>query len=113
METRNTKPDVGIRGRRWKRIATAAAAGLATLIFSQSAAAATTEPTTEPAGPLVVVDGSSSDALKILELTVGKSQILNTRVPVKRLNVASPEIADVNPIGPQSVLVTAKKAGTT
>jgi len=120
METRNNKPDTMNQRGRWKRLGMAAAAALATLVVSQSAAGrddaaatAVAAASTQPAsGPLVMADGSA-DALKILEVTVGKSQILNTRVPVKRLNVASPDVADVNPIGPQSVLITAKKAGTT
>jgi pilus assembly protein CpaC len=115
MEIKHTTPDTHKRSsRRWQQIAVAAAATLATLLFNQAAAAA--EPTTEPTGPLVMADtgpGQTAMALSVLDLTVGKSQILNARVPVKRLNVASPDVADVNPIGPQSVLVTAKKAGTT
>src|SRR5690606_5204198 len=38
---------------------------------------------------------------------------ISTRTPYKRVSVGQPEIADVNPIAPTSLLVTAKKAGTT
>lgn len=58
----------------------------------------------------LVKDTNGDTAITIM---VNKSQVLNTRVPYKRLNVAQPDIADVNPIGPTSILVTAKKVGAT
>jgi pilus assembly protein CpaC len=48
-----------------------------------------------------------------LSLVMNKSTVLSTRSAYKRVSVGSPEIADVNPIGPNNILVTAKKPGTT
>lgn len=48
-----------------------------------------------------------------VSLVMNKSAVLTTRAAYKRVSVGSPEVADVNTIGPSSLLVTAKKAGTT
>jgi pilus assembly protein CpaC len=48
-----------------------------------------------------------------ISLVMNKSAVLTTRAAYKRVSVGSPEVADVNTIGPSSLLVTAKKAGTT
>jgi pilus assembly protein CpaC len=46
-------------------------------------------------------------------ILLNKSRVLQTRMPYKRVSVAQPEIADVNPLGPTSLLVTARKVGST
>jgi pilus assembly protein CpaC len=48
-----------------------------------------------------------------LSLVMNKSTVLSTRSAYKRVSVGSPDVADVNPIGPNNILVTAKKPGTT
>jgi pilus assembly protein CpaC len=48
-----------------------------------------------------------------LTLLINKSVVLETRTPYKRVSVAQPEIADVNLLGQNRILVTGKKAGTT
>lgn len=48
-----------------------------------------------------------------LGLVMNKSVVLSTRAPYKRVSIGAPEIADVNAIGPNNILVTAKKPGTT
>jgi pilus assembly protein CpaC len=48
-----------------------------------------------------------------LGLVMNKSAVLSTRTAYKRVSIGAPEIADVNPIGPNNILVTAKKPGTT
>jgi pilus assembly protein CpaC len=48
-----------------------------------------------------------------LAMVMNKSTVLSTRTAYKRVSVGAPEIADVNPIGPNNILVTAKKPGTT
>lgn len=67
-----------------------------------------------PAGPqrsnLVANGADENGGVRIM---LNKSRVLETRVPYRRVNVSQPEIADVNPIGPQSILVTAKKIGST
>src|SRR4051794_33941071 len=64
------------------------------------------QPATQPAvGVVASANPQTLEAGSLLRLMVGKSSILSTKTNVKRVNVASPEIADVNPIGAQSVLV--------
>jgi pilus assembly protein CpaC len=46
-------------------------------------------------------------------LSINKSTVLATRVAYKRVSVGSADVAEVNTIGPSSLLVTAKKPGTT
>jgi pilus assembly protein CpaC len=59
---------------------------------------------------LIVSEGLEDGRLSIV---TNKTAVLNTRLPYKRLSIGAPDIADVNPIGPMNVLVTAKKVGTT
>ena len=48
-----------------------------------------------------------------LAMQTGKSAVLSTRTAYKRVSVGAPDVADVNPIGPNNILVTAKKQGAT
>jgi pilus assembly protein CpaC len=48
-----------------------------------------------------------------ISIDAGKSVVIKTTVPYKRVNVAQPEIADFNTIGDMTILLTAKKAGST
>jgi pilus assembly protein CpaC len=48
-----------------------------------------------------------------LELVVGKSLIVKSPSPVKRVSVAAPEIADFILISPQEIYITGKAAGVT
>lgn len=48
-----------------------------------------------------------------LRLSAGRSAVLTTVRPCKRVSIADPEIAAARPIGPSSVLVTGRKAGIT
>jgi pilus assembly protein CpaC len=59
----------------------------------------------------MIADGVAADGR--LKLTVNKSTVITTTVPVKRVNVAQPDVADFNLIGPRNILVTAKKMGST
>ncbi|MCC6424860.1 MAG: type II and III secretion system protein family protein [Phycisphaerales bacterium] len=68
-------------------------------------------PATRPADQAVVARGT--DTTGQIKLSVNKNAVVTTKSPYKRLSIAQPEIADVNPIGPQTILVTAKKAGST
>lgn len=63
--------------------------------------------------PPVSVIRSGVDSAGAVRLTVNKSTLLTTRTPYRRVSVAQPEIADVNPINASDVLLTAKKVGTT
>ncbi len=59
----------------------------------------------------LVTEGAGSTGT--LKMTVNKTTVISTKTPYKRISVGNPEIADVNPIGPASILVTAKKPGST
>lgn len=82
----------------------------AVTLFSglQSAVAQQTPSRTDSA---IVADGTDTNGR--LKLTVNKSAVITTKVPYKRVSVGQPDIADVNPIGPGNILVTAKKIGST
>jgi pilus assembly protein CpaC len=48
-----------------------------------------------------------------IEMTFGKSIVLRSELPVKRVSIANPEVADFILISPREIYVTAKAAGTT
>ena len=50
---------------------------------------------------------------KKLNLISGKSTILKTSLPIKRVSIANPEIADVRVLSPHEIYLTGKTAGTT
>ncbi len=70
-------------------------------------------PATQPTAPLNPLVTEGLDAQGVLRLPANKSAVLRTRVPLKRVNVAGPEVADVTLVGPTEILVTGKKAGAT
>ena len=86
---------------------------VALIAMAKVSNAQTTRPMTRNGGGGVdlVQDGTNADGQ--LRLAINKSAVITTRVPYKQVSVGQPEIADVNTIGPQNILVTAKKAGTT
>ncbi len=57
-------------------------------------------------------DKAAADAGR-LELTSGKSVVIRTDQPVKRISIGNPEIADFNLLSPREVYLTGKAAGTT
>jgi pilus assembly protein CpaC len=56
---------------------------------------------------------SGLDAEGKIRLVVNKTTLLTTKGPVTRVSVGQQDIADVNPIGANTILVTAKKPGST
>ena len=50
---------------------------------------------------------------KRIDLVSGKSIVLRSEVPIKRIAVGNPEIADFNLLSPYEVHLTAKAAGST
>jgi pilus assembly protein CpaC len=50
---------------------------------------------------------------KKLNLVSGKSKILKSALPIKRVSIADPEIADVRVLSPHEIYLTGKSAGTT
>lgn len=63
-----------------------------------------------PAEPLVV---GGLDQQGRIRLTPGKSVVITTRRPQKRISIGDPTIVDVSGISPTRVLATAKKTGST
>jgi pilus assembly protein CpaC len=61
-------------------------------------------------GPLVVAGTTSENRL---DLAVGTSTLLTTNQPFDGVSVAQPEVAEINALSPNRLLVTAKKPGTT
>ncbi len=74
----------------------------------QQRAAAQSAPT---ARANLISDGLGKDGK--LQLVMNKSTVLTTNRPYKSVSVGQPEIADVTPVSPTNILVTAKKPGTT
>ncbi|HVT91135.1 MAG TPA: type II and III secretion system protein family protein [Tepidisphaeraceae bacterium] len=70
-----------------------------------------TAPQSSNAQGAIVSDGV--DGTGRIKLTVNKTAVITTKVPYKRVSVGQADIADVNPIGPGNILVTAKKIGST
>lgn len=48
-----------------------------------------------------------------INLAANKSVVVTTTVPYKRVNIAQSEVVDFNTIGDKTILLTAKRAGTT
>jgi pilus assembly protein CpaC len=108
------------RRRRTRVVAATAGALLALLSHSAAAAQeAATLPATAPATTAVAVPADQPRLFADLpadgrvRLMVNKSTVLSTTAPYKTISVAQPTVADVTPIGPTQILVTAKGAGST
>lgn len=67
--------------------------------------------TDDAAAAPVVAEGTSSDG-KIV-LPVNRTRVLTTKAKYRQVSVGQPEIAEVTPLGPNTVLLTAKKPGAT
>ena len=76
---------------------------------TQPAAAdvATTQPADLKGAVPLVAEGVGKDGK--VRLMVNKTLVLTTTQPIKQVSVGNPEVADVSPIGPNNVLVTAKR----
>ena len=56
--------------------------------------------------------GLAATAVNKIELPVGKSVVLNTDAPIKRVSLTTPDIADALVMAPQQVLIHGKAPGT-
>ena len=100
------------RASRWVLVLCATVFALGDAARAQPAAA------TRPAGAaefregggMLVSHGLDGGAIRLI---ANKSLVLQTNRPYKRVSIAQPEVADVNPVGERGILLTAKKAGTT
>jgi pilus assembly protein CpaC len=120
MTTENKHTDVRFartKTRRAGALLTAAGAVIALLIGGTAAGAdSTAEPTVATSQPATSANSYITDGLNDgagIKLLTGKSITLTTKTPYKRMQVTNPDVADVNAIGPSSILLTAKKAGDT
>jgi pilus assembly protein CpaC len=112
-----------------KKVAAAVEAGVKAAVEDKPATAKAAPAKSNDAWPMVPVGAvrTDSDSISIeravlitdglddgkLGLIMNKSAVLSTRAPYKRVSIGAPEVADVNAIGPNNILVTAKKPGTT
>jgi pilus assembly protein CpaC len=96
-----------------RKLVLAATLGAAAMVFAPSAAhgAPAAKPATAPAANRLVADGVGADGK--VRVMVNKTTVLTTTQPVKQVSVGNPEVADVSAIGPNNVLVTAKRQGST
>jgi pilus assembly protein CpaC len=114
------------RSRRSRCLIASGVASAMALLMAVGAAAQTVKPATRPAasastrssvsqatpaGPSLIKEGTGKDGK--VQLKVNRSVVITTRSPYKRVSVAQPEVADVNLLGPDTILLTAKKAGIT
>ncbi|HKU51789.1 MAG TPA: pilus assembly protein N-terminal domain-containing protein, partial [Nitrospira sp.] len=61
----------------------------------------------------VVVGGGEQREVQRLELTVGKSKVLDLPVAIKRASLANPEVADTVVLSPTQIYLTGKATGVT
>jgi pilus assembly protein CpaC len=100
------------------RVAVAAALLICTLSAPARGQQPTTAPapTTEPAATGgrtsgIILRGTTKDGA--VNLLTNRSTVVKTRVPYKSVSIAQPDVADINLVGPQDILITAKKPGIT
>src|SRR5881296_2980284 len=61
----------------------------------------------------IATAGAAEQGLIRLEVTIGKSQVIDLKEPFTRVSVTNPNIADVFAITPNQILVNGKAAGVT
>ena len=94
------------RAARWLAVL----AAMAFVLFVGASAVA--QPATAPSNRNdIVSEGVDRDGR--VQLTVNKSTVIATRVAYKKVSIGNPEVADVTVMGPNNVLITAKRQGST
>jgi pilus assembly protein CpaC len=114
MTNPNKHLDVKIGFRRLKRgAALLAASGAIAFCLAGGSVRGDDAPAGPATRPSMIADGVPPDGS--LHLTAGKSAIINFRRMYKEISVGNPEVVSVNPVkgNPNSILITAKKPGTT
>src|SRR5207247_2517408 len=61
----------------------------------------------------VATAGAAEQGLIRLDVTIGKSQIVDLKEPFTRLSVTNPSVADVFAVTPNQILLNGKTAGVT
>jgi pilus assembly protein CpaC len=80
---------------------------------ADSAATAPADATPQPAPGSAGLVADGVDSQGRVTIAVNKSAVITTKFPYKRISIGQPEIADFNPLGAGTVLITGKKEGTT
>jgi pilus assembly protein CpaC len=110
------------RRNRGKVLVMVAGAALTVLavVRGTTAQTATTDGSAAPATQPVASSGNSNDLIAggigadgKLNLAVNKTAVITTKVPYHRVVVGQPDVVRDNEIGPNSILLTALKPGTT
>src|SRR5688500_20370642 len=97
-----------MRATNTKILTLCAAAWLVMAMFcATDVAAQTTQPATG-ATTRIIAPGSVENGR--LSVAVGKSVVVRTMSPFKRVNIGQPDIADFNLVGDRTILLTAKQA---
>src|SRR5436309_2740901 len=101
-----------------KVVCAVAGAGLLAIVLASGPAALAqvdntqAAPTTAPSNATrLVADGLTPDGK--VKLIVNKTTVLTTTRPYNKVSVGNSDVADVNLVSPTSILVTAKKSGST
>jgi pilus assembly protein CpaC len=98
----------------WARVSAVVVTGWLLVFFLATYAAAAQQPQTAPASPQVQGSAQSSEeSPNELFVSVGKSVIINSAVPIERVSVGFGEIAEATAVGPLEVLVNGKAPGET
>jgi pilus assembly protein CpaC len=113
MTNPNKHMDVTRGIRRLKRTAALLAATAAMAIGLATGQARGDDAPAPTTRPSMIADGVPTDGS--LHMTSGKSAVINFRRMYKEISVGNPDVVSVNPVkgSPNSILVTAKKPGTT
>jgi pilus assembly protein CpaC len=88
----------------------APAAGQSAASATGTSATAASPPTTQRANRLSA-EGVGEDGR--IRLMVNKTSVITTNQPFKQVSIGNPEVADVTVMGPNNVLITAKRMGST
>ncbi len=99
------------RGVLWVCVGALLVLGLCRMVSGQTVPPATAE--AAPARPLVATVRMVDSQAEQINLSVGKSAMIESADPVQAASVVSPEIAEVTVISPQVIMVRAKSFGTT
>lgn len=105
LQQTSPRHDALVRAAKW--LAAAAGISIAVSSFSPIHAADTGALTN-----VMLVESGTDDAGKV-NLTVNKTSVVTTKKPYARMNIATPDVADVTTVGPTTLLITAKKPGNT
>jgi pilus assembly protein CpaC len=109
MTIQQTHTDV-VAGRQNRIAKMLTAAGVViVLLLSGVAAGADAPPATTQ--PTLITSGLASDGS--VKLITGRSVVLTSRAALKRVSLGQPDIAEITVMSPNSVLITAKKSGST